>query len=113
MISNSKLEKSDLGHWQFLAATCDLAARKIVFLVDGAVTTSQSIGMMKLDAVPSLKLGPASIGGRYNSNDLYGPYPSLPGRIGELILFGEALSPEELHRICQGTSGRWSMTSEK
>lgn len=73
------------GRWMHLAFVYDSAARTTTFYVNG-----QFDGLTHLVVAPPARLGPARIG-NWNAEDR-----KLSGRIDEIVLFGRALSAEEI-----------------
>jgi hypothetical protein len=89
------LRPDRLGKWLQLATVFDRRSSTVIHYVDGQ-PVSRSMMYLK----PILRIGDAEVGNWGTPTIESGlPTRNFNGRIDEFLLFGDALSPDEIHRL--------------
>ena len=93
------IDEKRLNKWIFLAVVCDLEAEQAVFYADG-----EPVGRGSFEGVKSLSFRniDSTLGDWHDQSN---PFPedfSLQGSMDELMIFGSALSEEEIRHLWKG-----------
>ena len=92
---------SDFGRWMHLAAVYDGAGGRVSLYRDGSLLKSEIV-----KTVVEISIGAAQIG-NWNPGDWedLAPIRNLNGRMDELVVFGVALTDDQIERMFRGNDG--------